>query len=65
MVQAVVHTVDVGDVVETLVAGQCCLTGKVVFISVGDSAKESTARLGKRKRKEVRHGKQKIDYDRK
>jgi hypothetical protein len=47
LVQAVVHTVDVGDVVETLVAGQCCLTSKVVFISVGDSAKESAARLEK------------------
>ena len=47
LVQAVVHTVDVGDVVETLVAGQCCLTNEVVFIPVGGSAKESTARLEK------------------
>ena len=47
LVWAVIHMVDVGDVVETLVAGQCCLTSKVVFISVGNFAKKNTARLKK------------------
>jgi hypothetical protein len=47
LVQAVVHTVDVGDVVETLVAGQCCLTSEVVFIPVGNFAKDSIKQLEK------------------
>ena len=47
MVQAVVHTVDVEDVVETLVAGQCCLTNEVVFIPMGNSAEDSIKQLEK------------------